>query len=57
MKKRTLAALALITQPVAALAHGAHPPLAEPAHGLSHAGPILALAVIALAGYLAFKRN
>ena len=58
MMKRLLAAIVLI--PGAALAHGAHPPVPEAAHGAAHAGPLVGLALIAVAlgvGWLSARRR
>ena len=54
--------LALITvfAPGAALAHGAHAPVPEVAHGFAHTGPVVGLALIAVtfgAGWLAARRR
>jgi len=44
-----------ILLPGAALAHGAHPPVPEAAHGLAHAAPLLVVAVIAVGAVLALR--
>lgn len=54
MKKLTLI---LATLPGTLLAHGNHAPLPEPAHGLSHAAPILGVALIAAAVGLALAQR
>ncbi len=47
----------LAVLPGAALAHGGHAPLPEPAHGLSHVGPALGAFVIVLAVGLALVQR
>jgi len=55
MKKLSLI---LTFLPSLSLAHGGHAPLPEPAHGLSHAMPVLVLVVIAVVlGALLWQRN
>lgn len=43
--------------PGAALAHGGHAPVPEAAHAMTHAGPILGVAAIALAIGLALAQR
>ena len=50
----TLLTLAVLL-PGAALAHGEHAPLPEAAHGMTHAAPLLGVAVIAVAAVLALR--
>ncbi len=47
----------LTLSPGVALAHGGHAPLPEPAHAMSHAGPVLGAIVIALAIGLALAQR
>ncbi|MFD1343853.1 hypothetical protein [Litorisediminicola beolgyonensis] len=47
----------MIMAPGAALAHGVHGPVPAEAHGLAHAGPVLAVLVIAGAAGLALKQR
>ena len=55
MKKLSLI---LTVLPSLSLAHGGHAPLPEPAHGLSHAMPVLVQVVIAVVlGALLWQRN
>lgn len=56
MKKTFLIALTGFV-PGAALAHGGHMALAEPAHGALHWGPWTALFLIGVAGALALRRR
>ncbi len=56
MKKLHLIAIAALA-PTQVLAHGAHAPLAGPAHDAAHAGPLVAVGLIAVAGILALKRR
>ena len=51
----TRIALLAVTLPGAAQAHGLHAPAAD--HAAAHAGPVLGLAVIALALLLAWARE
>lgn len=55
MNRLILTALAVL--PSGALAHGAHPPVAEAAHGAAHLLLGLVLAVVAVAGLLAIVRR
>jgi len=50
-------ALALALAPSGLLAHGAHPPVAEAAHGMAHVGLNVGLAIVALAAVLALLRR
>lgn len=54
MKRLTLL---LTLAPGMALAHGAHAPLPEPAHAMTHAGPVLGAIVITLAIGLALAQR
>ena len=54
MKRLTTLAALL---PASAMAHGAHPPVPDMVHGLSHAGPLMGLAVIAIAGGMALYQR
>lgn len=53
---KTLLTLAVLL-PGAAFAHGGHAPLPEAAHGMTHAGPVLAVIVIAVAAFLALRNR
>ncbi len=57
MTKRHLIALAASTLPAQVLAHGAHAPTSEAAHGLAHTWPILLIALIALAALVAYAHG
>lgn len=47
----------LTVAPGLALAHGGHAPLPEPAHAVSHAGPVVGVIVIAMAIGLALAQR
>lgn len=51
---KTLITLAVLL-PGAAFAHGGHAPLPEAAHGMTHAAPLLGVALIAVAAVLALR--
>ncbi len=57
MPKRHLIVLAAAALPGQVLAHGMHAPTSEAAHGLAHAWPVLVIALIALAGLVAYARG
>ncbi|MCR9107377.1 hypothetical protein [Marivita sp. XM-24bin2] len=44
-----------VVLPGAAFAHGGHAPLPEAAHGMTHAAPLLGIAVAAVAAVLALR--
>lgn len=50
-------ALALVVSPSALLAHGAHLPVPEAAHGMAHGGLQAGLAIIALAALAVVVRR
>lgn len=51
---KTLFTLAVLL-PGAAFAHGGHAPLPDVAHGMTHAAPLLGVAMIAVAAVLALR--
>ena len=51
---KTLLTLAVLL-PGAVFAHGGHAPLPEAAHGMTHAAPLLGIALIAVAAILALR--
>lgn len=55
--KRIYATLVITLVPVAGMAHGAHPPVADVAHGFAHTAPLAGVGAIILAGIVAHAKR